>query len=167
MTDDAAQDGKRKPKGKPDAPHQRANDAEFVALVLADAAMIGDEAAATRHGVSVRTVERYRSKAKDDEALAASVGEKKAAYRTSLRDELIETTRAGLTRMRTLLETETDLHKAAGAVKIASDALGALQIREAVLPEDDGRQHHDGPRADRAGEAAREDAGGPGSGFAH
>lgn len=155
------------PKRKPHGAHTRASDPQFVALVLADAAVIGDEAAAKRHNMTTRTVERYRAKAATDTALSGIVGEKKAEYRTSLRDELVATTRAGLARMRALLEIETDLHKAAGAVKIASDALGALQVREAVLPEDDGRQHHDGPRADRHGAPAGEDAGRAGSGLAH
>lgn len=99
---------------------------EVVAQALIDAITLGDPAAAEKHGVSVRSLQRYRARLSEDPdgELAQSV----AAKRKALTAEwLAETARA---RMKILAKLERMVEAAppemirevAGALKIVHDA---------------------------------------------
>jgi hypothetical protein len=90
-------------------------------MLLGHAAVFGDLKAADAFGCSTRTITRYRHKAAADASLAAIVAQEKSRLLDGTRDELITTVIVGARRMRELMAVETDLHKLAGAVKLAGD----------------------------------------------
>lgn len=106
--------------------------AERKAAALADAAVLGDQAAADKHGIKVRTLRRYRTHARRDGGLLAraAFGKVEQSQREWLpvaQAALVEMTdalQAAVTRMlsRKNLRPE-DVHAAAGALKIVSDAM--------------------------------------------
>jgi hypothetical protein len=90
-------------------------------MLLGYAAVFGDVKASDAFSCAVRTIQRYRQKALRDAALASIVVQEKARLLEGTRDELITTVIVGARRMRELMAVETDLHKLAGAVKLAGD----------------------------------------------
>jgi transposase-like protein len=98
-----------------------------VASVLADAKLDGDESAARKHGVSLRTVERWRRE------VAARSGGIAAGKRQAVVDEIWEVAAARvqlalLARVEVLAAASDDLRQVAGALKIVSDAQLATQV---------------------------------------
>ena len=91
---------------------------EIVAAVLADAALIGDKAAAKKHGISERTIGRYRKDSVQTPDVSERVREKIEAVTD---DWLAETQRVRmklLARVEILGETSKNLHEVAGAFDV-------------------------------------------------
>lgn len=99
---------------------------------LADAAMHGDKAAALKHGVSVRTLKRYRTQARRDggqlaRAALAKVDQVQRDWLPAAHEALVsmtDTLKAAVARMLDKRHPRPeDVHAAAGALKIVSDAM--------------------------------------------
>lgn len=117
----------------------RKPDADRIAMILADAADMGDMAACAKYGISRRTLVNYRGRATGD----AQVAQKCAAVKSELVATWIERAKQTrlklLERVEALAGTSDDLHAVTGAYKIVNDGI----IAETVVSEDD-----DGRRAE-------------------
>lgn len=102
-------------------------DLEHASDVLADAWAMGDRAAAALHGISRRTVERYRARIADDEApdadLSALVAQKIALRREEWGDARQTFLRRALAKLEQLLDgaTAEDIPAIVGAIKIVGE----------------------------------------------
>lgn len=63
-------------------------DRDKAARVVSDAALLGDRAAASRHGVALRTVRHYRQRLEDDPEFAAVCREKQKLQDAAWADEI-------------------------------------------------------------------------------
>lgn len=95
-------------------------DPERVACVLADAFVLGDQAAARKWSMSTRTVERYRVLAKTDPKLSAAVAERNATVQHDLSVLRVAFLRDALQALRDKLPDGT-LYEVAGAIKIVGE----------------------------------------------
>jgi len=139
-------------------------DTDKAATILADALVMGDEAAAKRNGVTSRTIRKYRALLPSDPALSAAFRLKKSALDEARDEERLEWDRerrrflrASIAKLEELVAKANSvehIHPVAGAVKI----VGELDIAKIVL--DDEREYS----ADRQGSGASPPAGqAPGS----
>jgi hypothetical protein len=101
---------------------------------IADAAMLGDPAALAKHGISQRTLTRYRASARRDPSLAGNVLSKVEAaqsldwLRTAEKalDDMTQAVQETVARMgRKRRQTPEELHAMCGALKIVSEAVDA------------------------------------------
>lgn len=125
-------------------------DPDRAALILADANVLGDAAAATKWKVSLRTVARYRARASAEPGLAQLVREKQTEDARTLSELRVAYMRDALEAMRGKLESAS-LFEVAGSIKIVGEL---HQVAEA-LAEDD--EDDDGEPYNR-GRANQEDA---------
>lgn len=97
-------------------------DPDVLAQVVLDAQVLGVDAAAKRHKLSRKTVQRYCDRAASSPELSRAVSEKKAPLVASW----VEATEAArqriLARVLALAETSDELRDVAGALKIVTDA---------------------------------------------
>lgn len=132
-------DRKRAPKARK-AAGRRTRGPSFVAQVVADSDVLGTREAAKKHGLSARTVARYRTQALSgsDSALSASVAEKRAAMTDALRDETIDLLRVIGRRIGELVaKPDADLYKVVGAYKVLSDRVGTDELTKQMLDDDE------------------------------
>ncbi len=121
-------------------------DPERVARIVADADIMGEESAANRHGVSVRTIYNYRKRAAKDAAVAEAYKSKKSLINEKLdNDWSASLDRALCTTVSKIDElvakaTLENLRDVVGACKI----LGELKITKDALSDEQ-------PGADRQG----------------
>lgn len=119
---------RRKPK--------RGASVEFVAQVVADSDVLGTAEAAKKHGISERTVARYREHRSPD--VAARVREKAAVVADAMRDETIASLRIIRDRMVVLAQSaDADLYKVTGAFKVLSDWVSADSVTKQILGDPD------------------------------
>jgi hypothetical protein len=95
-------------------------DHESMALVLADALVLGDKSAARKWSISIRSVQRYRAIARATPALAALVAEKNAEVSHDLATLRVAFLRDALEALREKLPTGS-LYEVAGAIKIVGE----------------------------------------------
>ena len=137
MTTDASKPARKRAKRaavrrKP----KRATDAEFVAQVVADAdTALGIDGAAAKHGISSRTVVRYRSQyaAGDDADLSSRVAAKRAAVaeaRAASTLELLDFLEAKMREAATIAAALGKLYEVAGAFKIVHDSVRAGRLTD-------------------------------------
>jgi len=110
-------------------------DIDRMALVLADAFVLGDRPAARKWNVSTRTVERYRARMKTDKALSDLVAEKNAAIQHDLATLRVSFLREALVEMRAKLK-EGSLYEVAGAVKIVGELHQTATVVDDERPDD-------------------------------
>ena len=104
-------------------------DHEQIVRVLLDAIDLGDVEATKRHGVTRRTLQRYRVRASGDPALAAALAARRAELAARWTDEAARVRLVLLARMGELaLKSDADLHQVAGAFKLVSDSLLATSV---------------------------------------
>lgn len=131
-------DGKRKrrPKGAP----RRGTSQAFIAQVVADSdTLLGTAGAAKKHGLSERTVKRYRALVTSATvpALTLSVTQKRAEMFDTLRDETVALVRKIMARIGTVVETSDNLYELNGAWKIGTDRLSQDNVTSKMLDDDD------------------------------
>lgn len=112
------------------------------AAILVDAAYQGDEAAALAWGVSVRTVERYRSRMATDLQLAAFVDEKRSLVERDWADTLPETIREAADFIRRAAKQGDPkdpamVHAVAGGMKLVSEVYFVKQMLDARFKADE------------------------------
>jgi hypothetical protein len=102
--------------------------------VLVDAFDLGDATACQRHGISVRTLERYRVRLKGDPQLSEAVAQKKEELERDWRQARRRALRSGITKLEQLIQAAEvkQLRDVAGAVKI----LGDLEVVAGVLDDE-------------------------------
>ncbi len=111
---------------------------ERAAQILAEAAVLGDKEAIARHGVALRTLQRYRRRLSEDEKLARLVAEKKAVLEREWASELAPAIREGI-RFLQKAAREADasdpaaIHAVAGALKILSEIALTKEVLDARL----------------------------------
>lgn len=110
-------------------------DRDEMSRVLTDAATIGDEKAAQKHGISLRTLYRYRSVANGDSELTAAVLEKKRALSEGWLVEAKKARMKALARGLQLAETSDNLRDVTGFLKIVHDAVLADEMLNGEPPE--------------------------------
>ncbi len=107
------------------------------ARVLADAAMRGDAEAASKHGVSLRPVQKYRTRARRDPAKAAEAMQKIDQVNRDWTAQAQDDLKAMCARLRDMCAkvkpTPEGVHAVAGAIKILSEATNARVFLEAKL----------------------------------
>lgn len=130
-------------------------DADKVRQVVIDAEHLGDAKAAKKHGISVRTVIRYRNRVRGDAALSQAVIDEKTAMQAVWRDQLVTAREKLLARAVTLAGTSKNLFHVSGALKIVNDAANADQVIE-MLGGGGGERGSDGAEPDRPGQATAE-----------
>jgi hypothetical protein len=139
-------------------------DPDLAAAVLLDAVVHGDKTAADRHGVSEKTVQRYRARTKSDEKLSEVVAEKTARTQLGWHHARANFLRAGLQKAKQLIELANQPEHLPGVIEAIS-AVGNLEIALATL----GAGHRE-PSAEAAeasgGEPAEEDEDGDGEDLA-
>ncbi|MBX6354556.1 MAG: helix-turn-helix domain-containing protein [Micromonosporaceae bacterium] len=111
---------------------------ERAAVVLAEAALTTDSVAAERHGVSVRTVQRWRAQLDRDPDLAAIVAVKKADLERAWVGAATESLRRAAEFLGRAAEEMSPtnpehVHAVAGAFKLLSEALLARDVIDARL----------------------------------
>lgn len=118
---------------------------QTVARVLVDANALGDEAAARKHGVSVRSVERYRARMREDPELAGLVATKNREAEAGWHAARSKTLRTIMRRLEELAKDEKDIDKLSRAAK----AVGDIDVASSAL--------NVGTGADPASQATPED----------
>lgn len=108
--------------------------------VLVEAVFFGDKEAASRYGLSVRTVDNYRRRVNTDKDFALLFKQKKAEFEKNWADEIPMAIRAG-TRflLKSFQEADykdaTVIHAIAGAMKILTEIGLAKEIIDVRLGE--------------------------------
>lgn len=127
---------------------KRTPDPDRIALILADAADIGDLRACSKHKISRRTLVNYRSRADKCADLAQKCAEVKSEIVASWIEKAKQTREKLLSRVEALAVVSDDLHAVTGAYKIVNDGILAEQV--VSEGEDGGRAEsgagHEGPR---------------------
>lgn len=121
--------------------------------VLLDAMHLGDEGAAKLHKISRRSVINYRKRIGDAPELAQAFAAEKKANQETWREQLSETQRFLLGRVKALAEKSDNLFHVSGALKIVSDASNAERSIDLLAGGDDGGLGVDGAQRDQPGEA--------------
>jgi hypothetical protein len=101
---------------------------ENIAQILADAEIMGDEDTAKKHGISERSVRRYRQSVESKPALAASVLEKRRELSKGWLEAAKQARMVALTRGMELVQTTENLRDVAGFLKIVHDAVLADEM---------------------------------------
>ena len=128
--------------------------ADRIAAALVAAALLGDKRAAEKHGVTTRTLRRWRTRAARDVELSAIVREKRDAVERAWAAEIPEALAADLDLIRrTAVETRNRspemVRAMAVAVKVISEVAVTWRILEARLAR--GEQSHGPPLCHRTG----------------
>jgi len=113
-------------------------DPEVIAQILVEASISGDEATAKRNGITLRTIGRYRVRARHEPALSEIVLRKKELAEANWAAELPSAIRAGIDFMldafRSKKRDDPDmLHAVAGAWKILTEAALTKDVLDARL----------------------------------
>lgn len=121
-------------------------DYERASRALAIAALEGDTKAATSEGVSVRTLQNYRKRLRDDDTLAQLFGSKKATLEREWAHDIAPTLRAALAfiqRASANLDPRDPeaVHAMAGALKLVNEAGLAMRVIDARLAAIGGTAH--------------------------
>jgi hypothetical protein len=103
-------------------------DRELMMRVLTDATVMGDEAAAKKHDISLRTLYRYRSVSNGDSELTAAVTEKRRELSAGWLAEAKKARMKALARGLQLAETSENLRDVTGFLKIVHDAVLADEM---------------------------------------
>jgi primosomal protein N' len=147
--------------GRPKAKSAK-DDPERIARMLIDAQHLGDRAAAKKHNVSTKTIQRYRKLAAVDSEMSTAVStvvaaEKKANAET-WRADLQAARKTLLDRVVHLASQSDNLYHVTGALKIATDAENAERVFDTLTPggEGDGGLGQPGAGSAGAGEAVAE-----------
>lgn len=111
---------------------------ELASTVLVEAAYQGDDVAAKKYGVSVRSVRRWRKRIDEDERLASFVRIKKDRMEQRWADELPSAIRASITYLQNAAQEVNKrdpdaIHAVAGALKILSDVALTKEVLDARL----------------------------------
>lgn len=112
------------------------------ARILLDAATIGDRAACDKHEISLRTLQRYRSRLADDQELSRAVASKKAIQDKQWAQEIPAAIAAGIDFLKRAAQdcdsSHPDaVHAIAGAVKILSEVSLTRDVIDARLASED------------------------------
>lgn len=100
----------------------RKDNPERIAAILADASVLGDAAAAEKHGVSERTIKRYRQRHADSPSVSPLVTQYKEAIAADWIEQTTDARARILNKVLALVDIADDLHKVVGALKIVHDA---------------------------------------------
>jgi hypothetical protein len=103
-------------------------DPDLMRRVVIDAEHLGDEAAAKKHGVSTKTVQRYRAATRTDTKLSEAVQAEKLAMMGTWREQLREARQKLLGRVMELSAEDKNLFHVSGALKIVNDAENAAHV---------------------------------------
>ena len=106
-------------------------DPDVVARIVVDAAEIGDARTAARHGVSERTVKRYRSRSRIEPELSRLVEKKVRAVELGWHAARNALLRSGMAKLQTLIDNATQ--EQMGEVVAAIAMVGNLEITLASL----------------------------------
>ena len=106
-------------------------DPDVVARIVVDAAEIGDARTAARHGVSERTVKRYRSRSRNEPELTRLVEKKVRAVELGWHAARNALLRSGMTKLQTMIDGATQDQM--GEVVAAIAMVGNLEITLASL----------------------------------
>ena len=128
---------------------------ERASEVLVDAILLGDGPAATRHNVSLRSIQRYRVRARSDAALAELVASKKAKVEQDWTDARRRFLRRAIAKLEQLIDgaKPEQIREVAGAIKIVGEldvVKGALGGNQPVAPPADPAPPPPGSPADGA-----------------
>lgn len=100
-------------------------DRETAARIIAEAVVGGDKATCSKHGLSERTLQRWRKRLEGDAVLAAHVADKKAIVEADWADALPGAIRECINfiavRVPQLDSTPEALHAVAGAMKLLTE----------------------------------------------
>ena len=121
-------------------------DYERASRALAIAALEGDAKASATEGISVRTLQNYRKRLREDDTLAQLFGSKKATLEREWAHEIAPTLRAALAfiqRASTSLDARDPeaVHAMAGALKLVNEAGLAMRVIDARLAAIGGQAH--------------------------
>ena len=115
-------------------------DYERASRALATAALEGNDTAAQRENITVRTLQRYRQRLDTDATLSRLVAEKKARLESEWANEIAPTLRAALAflqRAATALDPSDPeaVHALAGAFKLVNEGHQTMRVIDARLAE--------------------------------
>lgn len=108
------------------------------AKLLVEAATLGDKATAKKHGVSLRTLQRWRKQLEGDSALSQAVASKKAKVEEGWADEIPGALRAAIAFLTKAAEQADPkdpaaIHSVAGAMKLLSETSATWKVLDARL----------------------------------
>jgi hypothetical protein len=140
---------------------------DWKAEVLVDAMFTrDDEAVAKKHGISARSIIRYREQMTKSKELAELVAQKRAAIDDKIRDELVDLIRLSIEAAKVLVVKAKEslnpehLHAVIGAVKIAKE----LKLDDDVLNGPGSKNRAHSKAASPAGNAGHGSGSGSGTG---
>ncbi len=107
--------------------HDSRDEPEYVANVLVDAVALGDNGAARKWGIHIRTVGRYRARMKKEPELAALVAEKNAEVSHDLAVLRVQFLREALAEATKKLPAAS-LYEVSGAIKIVGELHQASEM---------------------------------------
>jgi hypothetical protein len=110
---------------------------------LVDAAVLGDEKAAKKNRISVRTLHRYKAVARDDAELTTAVTDKRRELSMAWLEDAKAARAKALARGLALAETSDNLRDVTGFLKIVHDAVLADEMLNGAEVDDD-EQHRRG-----------------------
>lgn len=121
-------------------------DYERASRALATAALEGNDTAAQRENITVRTLQRYRQRLDTDATLSRLVAEKKARLESEWANEIAPTLRAALAflqRAATALDPSDPeaVHALAGAFKLVNEGHQTMRVIDARLAEHHRQDH--------------------------
>jgi hypothetical protein len=109
-----------------------------MAQILVEAAYRGDYDTAAKHGIHVRTIQRWRDLSEINPRLSRLIAEKKVDFERGWADEAAGALKAGLEFLKSAAQSvdkkdPAAIHAVAGAVKIASEVLITREVLDARL----------------------------------
>lgn len=116
--------------------------AERAAMILVDAAYLGDKPAAEKHCISERSIRNWRKKLDEDPEFSASFQLKKQAMEADWASELPTAIKAGIKYLKEAAENASRndpdvIHAVAGGLKILTEARAMKDILDARLTRSD------------------------------
>ena len=127
---------------------------ERAAMILADASVMGDAAAAAKWDVSDKTVRNYRARASNNPDFAALYRKKQLSISSAWSEDAGRFLGKALAKLEKLVEQADDpkyIHDVAGAIKV----VGELRIAKEVLSEPESDPAGSEPPADQSASPAR------------
>lgn len=120
----------------------RAFNHERAAQALTDAILMGDEAAAKKYEVSVRSIQEWRSRLHTDPVLVESFAKKKRLQDDAWADEIPAMLKAGIKYLKDAAQQcdprdPDSVHAIAGAIKIVSEVEQVRKVIDARLANQD------------------------------
>jgi hypothetical protein len=108
------------------------------ARALAEAAVFGDATATERHGISLRTLQRWREQLGNDDKLAQCVAEKRRSLDEQWAEDLVPAIRASIDFIKRAAQEATladpnMVHSIVGGFKILTDVAIAQKILDERL----------------------------------